>query len=117
MGSRKYQEQDVINELNRIMQMLGISTLPTIKQIDEFAKFSLNTFYNHGNLAYFSKVMGVPLSGVENGGKSSNCGRAAREIIRPSKAFEKEREARKVGKTYAELQKEQTLKMVGQVAI
>ncbi len=40
-----------------------------------------------------------------------------KEKVRPSKAFDIEAEARKEGKHYADIQKEQTLKMVGKVEI
>ena len=71
-----------------------------------------------GNCEGISKLLGLPLKNPKgNSRKQANQPALEKWTGKPSKAFEIEAEARKVGLSYADIQKAKTLELVGGIQI
>lgn len=102
-----YWTLDVVKStIQSAMNELNISHLPTLTQLRVYGIY-YDTLKPFGGLKGISLLMQIPLAPNLGNTKKAN------GKIRPSRAFEKEAKAREKGLHYADLQKAETLRMVG----
>lgn len=106
--SKKYTIEFIKEEIPRIMNDLEIDHLPTNAQLMDYGIYS-TSLKQFGGLKGISLLLGIPLT--PNLGNTKKV--SQNKKIRPSRAFEKEAKAREKGLHYADLQKEETLRIVG----
>lgn len=103
---KKLSEAEIIQKILDSKEALGIDHLPTLAQLYEIG-LTQNDLKRIGGLTRVSKEYGIQFKRTGREPK--------KQRIRPSRAFEKEREARKQGLHYADLQKAETLRLYGRV--
>lgn len=115
MTNQNKTEQDkqkaIIDKILACKETLGIDHLPTLAQLYEIG-LTQNDLKRIGGLTRVSREYGIPFKRTVREPKKAL---GAGQRIRPSRAFEKEREARKQGPHYADLQKAETLRLYGRV--
>lgn len=104
--AKKLSEEEIIQTILDSKETLGIDHLPTLAQLYEIG-LTQNDLKRIGGLTRVSREYGIPFK------RTGKLG--AEQRIRPSRAFEKEQEARKQGLHYADLQKAETLRLYGRV--
>lgn len=104
--AKKLSEEEIIQKILDSKEALGIDHLPTLAQLYEIG-LTQNDLKRIGGLTRVSREYGIPFKQTGREPK--------KQRIRPSRAFEKEREARKQGLHYADLQKAETLKLYGRI--
>ena len=104
--AKKLSEEEIIQKILDSKEALGIDHMPTVLQLYEIG-LTQNDLKRIGGLTRVSKEYGIPFKRTGREPK--------KQRIRPSRAFEKEREARKQGLHYADLQKAETLRLYGRV--
>lgn len=104
--AKKLSEEEIIQKILDSKEALGIDHLPTLAQLYEIG-LTQNDLKRIGGLTRVSREYGIPFKRTGREPK--------KQRIRPSRAFEKEREARKQGLHYADLQKAETLRLYGRV--
>lgn len=104
--AKKLSEEEIIQTILDSKEALGIDHLPTLAQLYEIG-LTQNDLKRIGGLTRVSREYGIPFKRTGREPK--------KQRIRPSRAFEKEREARKQGLHYADLQKAETLRLYGRV--
>lgn len=104
--AKKLSEEEIIQTILDSKETLGIDHLPTLAQLYEIG-LTQNDLKRIGGLMRVSREYGIPFK------RTGKLG--AEQRIRPSRAFEKEQEARKQGLHYADLQKAETLRLYGRV--
>lgn len=104
--AKKLSEEEIIQTILDSKEALGIDHLPTLAQLYEIG-LTQNDLKRIGGLTRVSREYGIPFK------RTGKLGAGQR--IRPSRAFEKEREARKQGLHYADLQKAETLKIIWEI--
>lgn len=109
--AKKLSEAEIIQKILGSKEALGIDHLPTLAQLYEIG-LTQNDLKRIGGLTRVSKEYGIPLKRKRMAQKKEE---AVGQKIRPSRAFEKEQEARKQGLHYADLQKAETLRLYGRV--
>jgi hypothetical protein len=109
--AKKLSEEEIIQKILDSKEALGIDHLPTLAQLYEIG-LTQNDLKRIGGLTRVSREYGIPFKRT---GRESKKALGAGQRIRPSRAFEKEREARKQGLHYADLQKAETLRLYGRV--
>lgn len=103
---KKLSEAEIIQKILDSKEALGIDHMPTVMQLYEIG-LTQNDLKRIGGLTRVSREYGIPFKRTGREPK--------KQRIRPSRAFEKEREARKQGLHYADLQKAETLRLYGRV--
>ena len=109
--AKKLSEEEIIQKILDSKEALGIDHLPTLAQLYEIG-LTQNDLKRIGGLTRVSKEYGIQFKRT---GREPKKALGAGQRIRPSRAFEKEREARKQGLHYADLQKAETLRLYGRV--
>lgn len=109
--AKKLSEEEIIQKILDSKEALGIDHLPTLAQLYEIG-LTQNDLKRIGGLTRVSREYGIPFKRT---GREPKKALGAGQRIRPSRAFEKEREARKQGLHYADLQKAETLRLYGRV--
>ena len=109
--AKKLSEKEIIQKILDYKESLGLDHLPTLTQLYEIG-LTQNHLKRIGGLTRVSKEYGIPFKRT---GREPKKALGAGQRIRPSRAFEKEREARKQGLHYADLQKAETLRLYGRV--
>lgn len=109
--AKKLSEEEIIQKILDSKETLGIDHLPTLAQLYEIG-LTQNDLKRIGGLTRVSREYGIPFKRTVREPKKAL---GAGQRIRPSRAFEKEREARKQGLHYADLQKAETLRLYGRV--
>lgn len=109
--AKKLSEEEIIQKILDSKEALGIDHMPTVLQLYEIG-LTQNDLKRIGGLTRVSKEYGIPFKRT---GREPKKALGAGQRIRPSRAFEKEREARKQGLHYADLQKAETLRLYGKV--
>ena len=109
--AKKLSEEEIIQTILDSKEALGIDHLPTLAQLYEIG-LTQNDLKRIGGLTRVSREYGIPFKRT---GREPKKALGAGQRIRPSRAFEKEREARKQGLHYADLQKAETLKLYGRI--
>lgn len=109
--AKKLSEEEIIQTILDSKEALGIDRLPTLAQLYEIG-LTQNDLKRIGGLTRVSREYGIPFKRT---GREPKKALGAGQRIRPSRAFEKEREARKQGLHYADLQKAETLKLYGRI--
>lgn len=109
--AKKLSEEEIIQTILDSKEALGIDHLPTLAQLYEIG-LTQNDLKRIGGLTKVSREYGIPFKRT---GREPKKALGAGQRIRPSRAFEKEREARKQGLHYADLQKAETLKLYGRI--
>lgn len=104
--AKKLSEEEIIQTILDSKEALGIDHLPTLAQLYEIG-LTQNDLKRIGGLTRVSREYGILFKRTGREPK--------KQRIRPSRAFEKEREARKQGLHYADLQKAETLRLYGRV--
>lgn len=104
--AKKLSEAEIIQKILDSKEALGIDHMPTVMQLYEIG-LTQNDLKRIGGLTRVSREYGIPFKRTGREPK--------KQRIRPSRAFEKEREARKQGLHYADLQKAETLKLYGRI--
>ena len=104
--AKKLSEAEIIQKILDSKEALGIDHMPTVLQLYEIG-LTQNDLKRIGGLTRVSREYGIPFK------RTGKLG--AEQRIRPSRAFEKEQEARKQGLHYADLQKAETLRLYGRV--
>ncbi|WP_415928890.1 hypothetical protein [Zhenpiania hominis] len=110
---KKLSEEEIIQKILDSKEALGIDHMPTVLQLYEIG-LTQNDLKRIGGLTRVSREYGIPFKRT---GREPKKALGAGQRIRPSRAFEKEREARKQGLHYADLQKAETLRLYGKVEI
>lgn len=110
--AKKLSEEEIIQKILDSKEALGIDHMPTVLQLYEIG-LTQNDLKRIGGLTRVSKEYGIPLKRKRRMAQKKE--EAVGQRIRPSRAFEKEREARKQGLHYADLQKAETLRLYGKV--
>ena len=110
---KKLSEEEIIQKILDSKEALGIDHMPTVLQLYEIG-LTQNDLKRIGGLTRVSREYGIPFKRT---GREPKKALGAEQRIRPSRAFEKEREARKQGLHYADLQKAETLRLYGKVEI
>lgn len=105
LGEKKT-EKDVIERILKLKEDLKIDHLPAYVQIITQTWVTQNDIRKVGGMREISKKSGVRIKGKAEVQKTK---------IRPSRAFEKDRTARAEGKHYRDVQKAETLAMVGSI--
>lgn len=108
---KKLSEAEIIQKILDSKEALGIDHMPTVLQLYEI-ELTQNDLKRIGGLTRVSREYGIPFKRT---GREPKKALGAGQRIRPSRAFEKEREARKQGLHYADLQKAETLKLYGRI--
>lgn len=108
---KKLSEEEIIQKILDSKEALGIDHMPTVLQLYEIG-LTQNDLKRIGGLTRVSREYGIPFKRT---GREPKKALGAGQRIRPSRAFEKEREARKQGLHYADLQKAETLRLYGRV--
>lgn len=91
--------------------------VPTIRNLEK-SGFNWKIVNQLGGRDGIGKLLGIPLANTEYGRpKQANMPKPEKWEGKPSKAFEIEAEARKVGLSYADIQKRKTLELVGGIQI
>lgn len=108
---KKLSEEEIIQKILDSKEALGIDHMPTVLQLYEIG-LTQNDLKRIGGLTRVSREYGIPFKRT---GREPKKALGAGQRIRPSRAFEKEREARKQGLHYADLQKAETLRLYGKV--
>lgn len=108
---KKLSEEEIIQKILDSKEALGIDHMPTVLQLYEIG-LTQNDLKRIGGLTRVSKEYGIPFKRT---GREPKKALGAGQRIRPSRAFEKEQEARKQGLHYADLQKAETLRLYGRV--
>lgn len=103
----------IVDAIQRVMQDMEIEHLPRCQELKESIGIDINVLRKFGGLKAISNLMDVPLAPVR---KPKHYERKATPadvwdrlepfVFIPSKAFELEREARKDGLHYADIQKQ-----------
>lgn len=109
--AKKLSEAEIIQKILGSKEALGIDHMPTVLQCYEIG-LTQNHLKRIGGLTRVSREYGIPFKRT---GREPKKALGAGQRIRPSRAFEKEREARKQGLHYADLQKEETLRIYGRI--
>lgn len=109
--AKKLSEEEIIQTILDSKETLGIDHMPTVLQLYEIG-LTQNDLKRIGGLTRVSREYGIPFKRT---GREPKKALGAGQRIRPSRAFEKEREARKQGLHYADLQKAETLRLYGRV--
>lgn len=109
--AKKLSEEEIIQKILDSKEALGIDHLPTLAQLYEIG-LTQNDLKRIGGLTRVSREYGIPFKRT---GREPKKALGAGQRIRPSRAFEKEQEARKQGLHYADLQKAETLKLYGRI--
>lgn len=109
--AKKLSEEEIIQKILDSKEALGIDHLPTLAQLYEIG-LTQNDLKRIGGLTRVSREYGIPFKRT---GREPKKALGAGQRIRPSRAFEKEQEARKQGLHYADLQKAETLRLYGRV--
>ena len=109
--AKKLSEEEIIQTILDSKEALGIDHLPTLAQLYEIG-LTQNDLKRIGGLTRVSREYGIPFKRT---GREPKKALGAGQRIRPSRAFEKEQEARKQGLHYADLQKAETLRLYGRV--
>lgn len=104
--AKKLSEEEIIQKILDSKEALGIDHMPTVLQLYEIG-LTQNDLKRIGGLTRVSREYGIPFKRTGREPK--------KQRIRPSRAFEKEQEARKQGLHYADLQKAETLRLYGRV--
>ena len=104
--AKKLSEEEIIQTILDSKEALGIDHLPTLAQLYEIG-LTQNDLKRIGGLTRVSREYGILFKRTGREPK--------KQRIRPSRAFEKEREARKQGLHYADLQKAETIRLYGRV--
>jgi hypothetical protein len=127
-GRKRWSEADVISEIRRVMDKLGLDRMPTTKEIREHSECYAALFY-YGSLSHYSDVMGVPMSRKAKT-PSLGWGKAQQEERRlyvaetpppyhddgvPDRKKNMLEEARELGTTYAKLQIKETCDAYGRI--
>ena len=99
-------EEDVIKRILELKEELKLDHLPTYAQIVTQTWVTQNDLRKVGGIRKVSRETGVRIKGKAEVQKTK---------IRPSRAFEKDRTARAEGKHYRDVQKAETLAMVGSI--
>jgi hypothetical protein len=107
--AKKLSEEEIIQKILDSKEALGIDHLPTLAQLYEIG-LTQNDLKRIGGLTRVSREYGIQFKRT---GREQKKALGAGQRIRPSRAFEKEREARKQGLHYADLQKAETLRLYG----
>lgn len=107
---KKLSEEEIIQKILDSKEALGIDHLPTLAQLYEIG-LTQNDLKRIGGLTRVSREYGILFKRTGREPKKVRAG----QKIRPSRAFEKEQEARKQGLHYADLQKAETLRLYGRV--
>ena len=110
---KKLSEEEIIQKILDSKEALGIDHMPTVLQLYEIG-LTQNDLKRIGGLTRVSREYGIPFKRT---GREPKKALGAGQRIRPSRAFEKEREVRKQGLHYADLQKAETLRLYGKVEI
>lgn len=103
--------EEIIEKILSYKESVKLDHMPTVLELTEIG-ITDKDLKLIGGLTRVSKEYGIPLKRKRMAQKKEE---AVGQKIRPSKAFEKEREARKQGLHYADLQKEETLRIYGKV--
>ena len=103
--AKKLSEEEIIQTILDSKEALGIAQLYEIG-------LTQNDLKRIGGLTRVSREYGIPFKRT---GREPKKALGAGQRIRPSRAFEKEQEARKQGLHYADLQKAETLRLYGRV--
>lgn len=109
--AKKLSEEEIIQTILDSKEALGIDHLPTLAQLYEIG-LTQNDLKRIGGLTRVSREYRILFKRT---GREPKKVRGAGQRIRPSRAFEKEQEARKQGLHYADLQKAETLRLYGRV--
>lgn len=109
--AKKLSEEEIIQKILDYKESLGLDHLPTLAQLYEIG-LTQNDLKRIGGLTRVSREYGILFKRT---GREPKKALGAGQRIRPSRAFEKEREARKQGLHYADLQKAETLRLYGRV--
>lgn len=109
--AKKLSEEEIIQTILDSKEALGIDHLPTLAQLYEIG-LTQNDLKRIGGLTRVSREYGIQFKRT---GREPKKALGAGQRIRPSRAFEKEQEARKQGLHYADLQKAETLRLYGRV--
>lgn len=108
--AKKLSEEEIIQKILDSKEALGIDYMPTVLQLYEIG-LTQNDLKRIGGLTRVSREYGILFKRTGREPKKVRAG----QNIRPSRAFEKEQEARKQGLHYADLQKAETLRLYGRV--
>lgn len=109
--AKKLSEEEIIQKILDSKEALEIDHMPTVLQLYEIG-LTQNDLKRIGGLTRVSREYGIQFKRT---GREPKKALGAGQRIRPSRAFEKEREARKQGLHYADLQKAETLRLYGRV--
>lgn len=110
--------ENVTNAVLEIAEKAGWTEIPSYKKLR--ADGMPEVVYRHADgREGIAKITGLPLKKgyAKNPLKEANRPAMEKWDGKPSKAFEIEAEARKVGLSYADIQKRKTLELVGGVSV
>lgn len=110
---KQVSEREIIQKILDCKEALGIDHMPALTQLYETG-LTQKDIKKVGGLRRVSEKTGIPLGRT---GRTPKDDIFEKQNIRPSRAFEKEREARKMGLHFADLQKSETLKIVGKIDV
>lgn len=106
--AKKLSEEEIIQKILGSKETLGIDHMPTVLQLYEIG-LTQNDLKRIGGLTRVSREYGIPFKRTGREPK--------KQRIRPSLAFEKEREARKQGLHYKDVQTADSIEKYARVKV
>lgn len=110
---KKLSEEEIIQKILDYKESLGLDHLPTLTQLYEIG-LTQNHLKRIGGLTRVSKEYGIPFKRT---GREPKKALGAGQRIRPSRAFEKEQEARKQGLHYKDVQTADSIEKYARVKV
>lgn len=110
---KKLSEEEIIQKILDSKEALGIDHMPTVLQLYEIG-LTQNDLKRIGGLTRVSREYGIPFKRT---GREPKKALGAGQRIRPSRAFEKEREARKQGLHYKDVQTADSIEKYARVKV
>lgn len=104
--------EELMEAICKLMKELHTDRLPTCDQLEKVGIYG-NTLKKFGGIRNISSLTGIPTARAVRNAKGEGYPGIEKWTGRPSRAAEIEAKARKEGLHYADLQKEETLRIAG----